>query len=72
MATLPKKDGGSRTVAIAATMYRLTMEMDNDDVADFEQKCKYDRDSAATGSSAVEVAERRALEAELERRKAFP
>ena len=32
MATLAKKCGGSRTVAIAATLYRLLMELDNEEV----------------------------------------
>ena len=36
MASIPKKDGGSRTVAIASTIYRLLMELDNDKVAAFE------------------------------------
>ena len=30
MATLPKKDGGARAVAVAATLYRLLMQLDND------------------------------------------
>ena len=38
MATLPKKSGGTRTVAIAATLYRILMELDNDEVADYEQQ----------------------------------
>ena len=32
MATLPKKDGSTRTVAIAASLYRLLMELDKEEV----------------------------------------
>ena len=67
MASIPKKDGGSRTVAIATTLYRLLMEMDNEEVAEFEAKNAYQNDSAAAGASAVAAAEDRAVEAELAR-----
>ena len=67
MASLPKKDGGPRTVAIASTIYRLLMEMDNEEVAQFEAANAFDNDSAKAGASAVSAAEDRALEAELER-----
>ena len=65
MASIPKKDGGSRTVAIASTIYRLMMELDNEEVAAFEAKNAYTNDSAKAGASAVAAAEDRALEAEL-------
>ena len=35
MATLPKKDGGVRTVAIASTIYRLLMKLDGLEASDF-------------------------------------
>lgn len=65
MTMLPKKDGGTRMVAIAATLYRLLMELDNDEVAEFEKPEAFENDSATAGASAVRVAEDRALEAEL-------
>ena len=71
MASIPKKDGGSRTVAIASTIYRLLMEMDNEEVAAFEAANAYHHDSAAAGASAVAVAEDRAMEAELARLTGF-
>ena len=67
MASIPKKDGGSRTVAIASTIYRLTMELDNEAVAAFETENAYEHDSAKAGASAVVAAEDRALTAELAR-----
>ena len=67
MASIPKKDGGSRTVAIASTIYRLMMELDNDEVAAFEAANAYEYDSATAGASAVAAAEDRALAAELAR-----
>ena len=67
MASIPKKDGGSRTVAIASTIYRLLMELDNDQVAAFEAANAYKHDSATAGASAVAAAEDRAMEAELAR-----
>ena len=66
MATLPKKCGGTRTVAIAATIYRLLMELDNEEVAEYERQNAFHGDSATAGSSAVRAAEDRALMAELE------
>ena len=65
MATLPKKDGGTRTVAIASTVYRLLMELDNQEVAAFEAAEAFECDSAKAGSSAIVAAEDRALETEL-------
>ena len=65
MATLPNKCGGTRTVAIAATLYRLLMELDNDEVAEYEKKNAFHGDSATAGASAVKAAEDRALLAEL-------
>ena len=66
MATLPKKCGGARTVAIAATLYRLLMELDNEEVAEYESNNAFHGDSATAGASAVRAAEDRALRAELE------
>ena len=66
MATLPKKCGGTRTVAIAATLYRLLMELDNDEVAEYERKNAFHGDSATAGASAVRAAEDRALRADQE------
>jgi hypothetical protein len=65
MATLPKKDGGTRTVAIASTLYRLLMQLDNDSMQEFENRVAYSKDSAKAGASAVDAAEDRALEAEI-------
>ena len=67
MASIPKKDGGSRTVAIASTIYRLLMELDNEGVAAFEAANAFEHDSATAGASAVAAAEDRAMEAELAR-----
>ena len=66
MATLPKKCGGTRTVAVAATLYRLLMELDNDKVAEYERSNAFAGDSATAGASAVKAAEDRAMLAELE------
>ena len=38
MATLPKKDGGTRTVAIATTIYRLLIQLDNEELETFEAR----------------------------------
>ena len=65
MATLPKKDGGARTVAVAATLYRLLMQLDNDQMEVFEAREAFENDSAKAGASAVDAAENRALEAEI-------
>ena len=65
MATLPKKDGGSHIVAIVSTLYRLLMELDKEEVKEFEAANAYVNDSASTGSSATHAAEERALAAEL-------
>ena len=46
MATLPKKDGGGRTVAIAITIYRLLMELDNEELEAFEATHAFVNDSA--------------------------
>ena len=67
MASIAKKDGGSRTVAIASTIYRLLMELDNEEVAAFEIANAFEHDSATAGASAVAAAEDRAMEAELAR-----
>ena len=52
-------------MAIAATIYRLLMELDNEEVAEYERTNAYRGDSATAGASAVRAAEDRALEAEL-------
>ena len=65
MATLPKKDGGTRTVAIATTIYRLLMQLDNEELEAFEADNAFANDSAKAGASAVIAAEDRALEAEI-------
>ena len=53
-------------MAIAATLYRLLMELDNEEVAEYERKNAFHGDSATAGASAVRAAEDRALRAELE------
>ena len=65
MSTLPKKDGGVRTVAIVGTLYRLLMEVGNLSMNEFESKVAFVDDSAKSGASAVLAAEDRAFEAEL-------
>lgn len=65
MASLPKKTGGVRTVAILPTLYRLLMQLDNQRLDKFEKENAYRLDSAKAGASAVKAAEDRALEAEL-------
>ena len=65
LASLPKKTGDTRTVAIMATYYRLLMELDNQRLEDFEEKHAYCKDSAKKGASAEYAAEERALEAEI-------
>ena len=49
LATLPKKCGGTRTVAIAATLYRLLMELGNEEVTEYESKNAFHGDSATVG-----------------------
>ena len=71
MATLPKKDGSTRTVAIAASLYRLLVELDKEEVKLFEQQNAFENDSATKGASAVHAAEERALAAELSRLEGF-
>ena len=41
MATLPKKNGGVRTVVIMTTLYHLLMEMDHDDFSDRLRRRRY-------------------------------
>ena len=65
MSSIPKKDGGTRTIAIAATLYRLLMQLDNDEIEAFEKVNAFKNDSAKAGSSAIEAAEDRAWLAEL-------
>ena len=65
MATLPKKDGATRTVAMASTLYRPIMELDKEEVKEFEAANAYENDSAATGSSATHAVAERALAAEM-------
>ena len=65
MAILPKKTGDTRTVAVAATLYRLLMQMDAELVDEYEVTNAYYRDSAKKGASALTSAEDRALMAEL-------
>ena len=67
MATLPKKDGSTRTVAIVASLYRLLMELDKEEVKLFEKHNAFENDSATKGASAVHAAEERAVAAELSR-----
>ena len=64
MAMIAKKDNGTRTVAIAATAYRLLMSLDNEEIAEFESTNAYEHDSAKSGASALTAAEDRALLAE--------
>jgi hypothetical protein len=65
LASLPKKTGDTRTVAIMASFYRLLMELDDQRLVEFEEKNAYKNDSARRGASSVAAAEERALEAEV-------
>ena len=53
MATLPKKDGGTRTVAIASSLYRLLMELDSMEVKEFEAANAFANDSGKKGGIGV-------------------
>ena len=46
MASIPKKTGGSRTVALFSTFYRLLMALDDERLKKFEMEQAYDKDSA--------------------------
>ena len=63
LASLPKKTGDTRTVAIMATYYRLLMELDNQRLEDFGENNAYCKPSLRKEASAEYVAEERALEA---------
>ena len=65
MASIGKKTGGSRTVAVAATLYRLLMELDDEKLKQFETKEAFSNDTAKAGANASHSAEDRALQAEL-------
>mgnify|MGYP000240837570 CR=1 FL=1 len=65
LASIHKKDGDIRMVAIAATYYRLLTALDNQEIAEFELAHAHANDSAKAGASAIRVAEERALEGEL-------
>ena len=65
LASIPKKDGDLRMVAIAATYYRLLTALDNQEIAEFELAHAHANDSAKAGASAIRAAEERALECEL-------
>ena len=71
MEMLPNNCGGTRTVATAATLYRLLMELDKEEVKLFEKQNAFENDSATKGASAVHAAEERALAAELSRLEGF-
>ena len=53
MAILPKKTGDTRTVAIATTVYRLLMQLDNEGMEVYEKANAYHNGSAKAGASAV-------------------
>ena len=65
MARIPKKQGGERTIAITATLYRRITEMDNEDTANFSAKNIYHNDSARKGQSCLTSVEKKALAAEM-------
>ena len=65
MATLTKKDGTTRTVAIASSLYRLLMELDKYEVKQFETLNAFESDPATKGASAITASEERAFAAEL-------
>ena len=65
MASLPTNVGGTRTIAIAVTLYRLLMQLDHETTAQFEKDTACIEYSAKSGASAFSAAEDRALEAEL-------
>lgn len=65
MAIIPKKTGGSRTVAISSTFDRLLMALDDERLKQFESEQAYDKDSAKAGASTSRAAEDRALNRDL-------
>ena len=65
MGSIPKKSGGSRTVAVATTLYRIIMQVDNDKIMTFEEKEAHALDSARKGADASFASSSRALETEL-------
>jgi hypothetical protein len=65
MVLLGKKGGGSRTVAILATFYRLLMRMLGDEVTQWDERTAGHWDSAVRGSSALRAQVARALEVEV-------
>lgn len=71
MATLPKKDRATRTVAIAASLYRLLMELDKEEVKRIESQNAFVNDSATKGASAITASEERAFAAELSQLEGF-
>ena len=65
MGSIPKKTGGSRTVAVATTLYRLIMTVDNQKIEEFEAREAHSLDSARKGADASMAAATRALDTEL-------
>ena len=65
MASIPKKMGGSRCIAITATLYRILTAIDDKRLKDFEKAEAFANDSAKAGADANTAATKRALDAEV-------
>ena len=65
MASIPKKTGGSRCVAVSTTLYMLLMALDDGRLKEFEAREAFVNDSARAGADASTAAIKRALGAEL-------
>ena len=65
MASIPKKIGGSRCVAVSTSPYRLLMALDDGRLKEFEAREAFVNDIARVGIDASTVAIKRVLDAEL-------
>lgn len=71
MATLPNNGWATQTVAIAASLYRLRMELDKEEVKQIKSQDAFLNKSATKGASAITGSEERALVAELSKLEVF-
>ena len=65
MSLLGKKQGGTRTVALAASFYRLVMALLKPPMRAWDMAVKSERDSAAPGQAPMRVLAGRHLDLEL-------
>ena len=66
MCTLPKKDGGTRLIALMATLYRLVMELTGAEVRLWDRKVATAGDTAVAGRSPLIGAVSRQLKMEFD------